>query len=157
MNDTALKSWLESEGFPAADSLKDMLGSRIANHTTPLMHAARMGRVGYIGELLARGADPAAMNADLNGALWFACFANCTDGIKSLLQAGAPLDSQNINGATALIYAASAGKTAIVKLLLEAGADTRLQTLDGFTALELSANRACMKLLREKHKQLLAA
>lgn len=157
MNDTSLKVWLESEGFPAADSLSEMLNSRISNATTPLMHAARLGRVGYIGELLSRGADPRAMNADGNGALWFACFSNCIYGVKSLIKAGAPLDSQNVNGATALIYAASAGKTAMVKLLLEAGADTTLETLDGFTALELAANRTCMKLLREKQTQLQAA
>lgn len=149
MNDTALKAWLESEGFPVTNSLQETMACRIANDTTPLMHAARLGRVGFIGELLSRGADPRAMNADGNGALWFACFSNCVDGVKSLARAGAPLDSQNVNGANALIYAASAGKTAIVKLLLEAGADTTLETLDGFTALELAANRSCMKLLKQ--------
>jgi thiosulfate/3-mercaptopyruvate sulfurtransferase len=157
MNDTALKAWLEGEGFPSADSLHGVLDARIANATTPLMVAARMGRIGYIGELLSRGADPREMNADGNGALWFACFANCAPCVNALIKAGAPLDSQNVNGATALIYAASAGKTEIVRLLLESGADTTLETLDGFTALELAANRACMKMLREKHKQLQAA
>jgi hypothetical protein len=56
-NDTALKAWLESEGFPAADSLHEMLGARIANATTPLMHAARAGNAGHLAELLAHGAD----------------------------------------------------------------------------------------------------
>ncbi len=116
------------------------------------MHAARLGRVGFIGELLTRGADPREMNADGNGALWFACFADSAPCVNALIMAGAPLDSQNVNGATALIYAASAGKTEIVKLLLEAGADTTMETLDGFTALELAANRACMKMLRDKHR-----
>jgi ankyrin repeat protein len=153
MNDTALKAWLENEGFPSADSLQATLHGRIANATTPLMHAARMGRIGYIGELLSRGADPREMNADGNGALWFACYADSAPCVNALLKAGAPLDSQNVNGATALIYAASAGKTAIVQLLLDAGADTALETLDGFTALELAANRTCMKLLRAAHRQ----
>lgn len=75
MNDTALKAWLENHGFPSSDSLQQTLHGRIANATTPLMHAARMGRIGYIGELLSRGADPREMNADGNGALWFACYA----------------------------------------------------------------------------------
>ena len=152
MNDTALKAWLESEGFPITASLQESLHGRIANATTPLMHAARLGRIGFIGELLARGADPRAMNADGNGALWFACFSNCVPCVNALIKAGSPLDSQNVNGATALIYAASAGKTAMVKLLLEAGANPALETLDGFTALELAANRACMKMLRAAHK-----
>jgi thiosulfate/3-mercaptopyruvate sulfurtransferase len=153
MNDTALKAWLENQGFPAADALHDMLGARIANATTPLMHAARLGRIGFIGDLLSRGADPREMNADGNGALWFACYASSAPCANALIKAGAPLDSQNVNGATALIYAASAGKTEIVRLLLDAGADPTLETLDGFTALELAANRACMKLLRATDRQ----
>lgn len=153
MNDTALKAWLENQGFPSADSLQQTLHGRIANATTPLMYAARMGRIGYIGELLSRGADPREMNADGNGALWFACYAGSAPCANALIKAGAPLDSQNVNGATALIYAASAGKTAIVQLLLDAGADPTLETLDGFTALDLAANRACMKLLRAAYLQ----
>jgi thiosulfate/3-mercaptopyruvate sulfurtransferase len=153
MNDIALKAWLENQGFPSADSLQQALHGRIANDTTPLMHAARLGRIGYIGDLLSRGADPCVMNADGNGALWFACFAGSVPCVNALIKAGAPLDSQNVNGATALIYAASAGKTDIVRLLLDAGADPTLETLDGFTALELAANRACMKLLRAPDRQ----
>jgi ankyrin repeat protein len=157
MNDTALKAWLENQGFPAADSLQQAMHGRIANATTPLMYAARLGRIGYIGDLLSRGADPREMNADGNGALWFACFADSAPCVNALIKAGAPLDSQNVNGATALIYAASAGKTGIVRLLLDAGADTTLETLDGFTALDVAANLACMNMLRDRHKHLQAA
>jgi ankyrin repeat protein len=157
MNDTALKTWLENEGFPTADSLQQTLHGRIAYAATPLMHAARLGRIGYIGDLLSRGADPREMNADGNGALWFACFADSAPCVNALIKAGAPLDSQNVNGATALIYAASAGKTGIVRLLLDAGADTTPETLDGFTALDVAANLACLNMLRDRHKQLQAA
>jgi len=157
MNDTELKTWLESQSFPVSASLPECLDGRIANATTPLMHAARLGRADLVAELRARGADSSLMNADSNGALWFACFSNCVACVDELIKAGAPLDSQNVNGATALIYTASAGKTEMVKLLLEAGADTTLETLDGFTALELAANRACMKMLRDKQKQLQSA
>jgi len=52
MNDTALEAWLASEGFPAARSLPEMLGARIANATTPLMHAARTGHIGHLAETL---------------------------------------------------------------------------------------------------------
>jgi uncharacterized protein len=149
MNDSELKIWLESEGFPISSPLQECLDGRIANATTSVMHAARLGRADLVAALLVRGADPSMMNADGNGALWFACFANCIDCAHALIEAGAPLDSQNVNGATALIYAASAGKTEMVGLLLDAGANATLETLDGFTALELVANRACMKMLRE--------
>jgi ankyrin repeat protein len=103
MNDTALKAWLENQGFPASGSLRAALHGRTANATTPLMHAARMGRIGYIGDLLSRGVDPHAMNADGNGALWFACYAGSAPCANALIKAGAPRDSQNVNGATALI------------------------------------------------------
>lgn len=152
MNDTAFKTWLEIEGFPAS-TLQEALHGRLAHATTPLMHAARLGRIGYIGELLSRGADPRETNADGNGALWFACYAGSAPCVNALIKAGASLDSQNVNGATALIYAASAGKTTIVQLLLDAGADPTLETLDGFTALDLAANRTCMKLLRAAYLQ----
>lgn len=152
MNDTALKTWLENQGFPSADSLRQALHGRIDYATTPLMFAARLGRIGYIGELLSRGADPRETNADGNGALWFACHAGSAPCVNALIKAGAPLDNQNVNGATALTYAASAGKTAIVQLLLDAGADPTLETLDGFSALDLAANRACLKLLRPAHR-----
>jgi ankyrin repeat protein len=152
MNDTAFKTWLEIEGFPAS-TLQEALHGRLANATTPLMHAARLGRIGFIGELLSRGADPRETNADGNGALWFACHIGSVPCANALLKAGAPLDHQNVNGATALMLAASTGKTAIVQLLLDAGADTTLETLDGFTALDMAANRTCMKLLRPAHLQ----
>ncbi|HQS81107.1 MAG TPA: ankyrin repeat domain-containing protein [Thiobacillus sp.] len=157
MNDTALKAWLENQGFPAANSLQQTLHGRIAYAITPLMYAARLGRIGYIGDLLSRGADPREMNADGNGALWFACFAGSAPCVNALIKAGAPLDSQNVNGATALIYAASAGKIEIVQLLLDASADATLATLDGFTALDVAATRACLVLLRDSARQLQAA
>ena len=150
MNDTALKAWLENEGFPATATLRQSLCGRIDDSATPLMHAARLGRIGYVGELLSRGANPRELNADGNGALWFACHAGSAPCANALIKAGAPLDSQNASGATALIYSASTGQTGIVQLLLDAGADTTLATLDGFTALDLAANRGCIELLRSR-------
>jgi ankyrin repeat protein len=148
MNDNELKCWLLQAEFKVSDTLQEGINGTIANAITPLMQAARIGNVEVLNALLARGADPAAMNADGNGALWFACYADSEDCVAALIDAGAPLDSQNVNGATALIYCASAGKTALVKQLLEAGANTRLMTLDDFTALELAANLECMRVLK---------
>ena len=150
MNDQALKEWLVQAGFDVSEPLQ--IDGTIANATTPLMHAARFGRFDMLTMLLARGADPCLMNADSNGALWFACFAESEACALALIKAGAPLDTQNVNGATALIYCSSAGKTPLVKLLLEAGADTALMTLDDFTALELAANRDCLCLLKSARK-----
>lgn len=149
MNDNELKNWLSDAGFNVSDPLTTNINSTIANGNTPLMHAARLGNADVLNALLLRGADPTLLNADSNGALWFACFSNSESCATALIKAGAPLDTQNINGATALIYCASAGKTPLVRLLLEAGANSVLMTLDDFTALELAANRECMKLLKD--------
>lgn len=148
MNDNELKCWLRQADFKVTDQLQVDINSTIANATSPLMHAARKGNTEILKALLARGADPALLNADGNGALWFACFAGCEECIAALVDAGAPLDSQNVNGATALIYCASTGKTVLVKQLLDAGANDTLMTLDDYTALELAANMECMRMLK---------
>lgn len=148
MNDSVLRCWLVQAGFRISDPLRADINRALANGTTPLMHAARVGDFEVVKGLLARGADPALLNADSNGALWFACFADSEACVSALIQAGAPLDSQNVNGATTLIYCASAGKTPLVRLLLEAGANPELMTLDDFTALELASNTTCLRLLK---------
>lgn len=148
MNDNVLKCWLLQAEFKVSEPLQDNINGTIVNATTPLMHAARLGDFDVLKALLSRGADPDLFNADCNGALWFACFANSEPCVAALIEAGAPLDSQNINGATALIYCASAGKTPLVRQLLDAGANTALMTLDDFTALELAGNLECLKLLK---------
>ena len=149
MNEQELANWLQHAGFKITEVQQASLNSStIANGNTPLMHAARLGNSEVVNALLAHGADPARLNADSNGALWFACFANSEACAAALINAAAPLDSQNVNGATALIYCASAGKTPLVKLLLDAGANAELKTLDDFTALELAANQQCLKLLK---------
>jgi ankyrin repeat protein len=153
MNDNKLICWLRQAEFEVSGLLQEGINVTIANATTPLMHAARLGNIEVLKALLARGADPALMNADGNGALWFACFANSEACVAALIDAGAPLDSQNINGATALIYCASTGKAALVRQLLDAGANDSLMTLDDFTALELAANLECMRMLKAAAKE----
>ena len=153
MNDNELKCWLSQAKFKVSDNLQADINDTIANATSPLMHAARKGNIEVLNALLARGADPTLLNADSNGALWFACFANSEACLAALVNAGAPLDTQNINGATALIYCASTGKTALVRQLLDAGANAGLMTLDDFTALELAANLQCMRMLKAAAKE----
>ncbi len=148
MNDNELKCWLLQAGFKASGPLQTDIDKAFPNGTTSLMHAARMGDVAAVKGLLARGANPALMNADSNGALWFACFSDSAACLALLIQAGAPLDSQNVNGATALHYCASSGKSDLVRQLLDAGANPQLMTLDDFTALELASNMACLQLLK---------
>lgn len=152
MTDLELKTWLVQMGYPS-DTLSNCVDARDSRGMTLLMHAARRGEAAMVRALLSRNADPAALNADSNGALWFACFADCGDCLAVLIDAGAPLNNQNVNGATALIYCASAGKAERVRQLLEAGADAGLRTLDDYTALDSASTRACLHLLRERERQ----
>ena len=138
-----LAVWLSRHGF-------DSLNARIANQTTPLMHASRLGEHHAVRALLALDADRDAINSDGNNALWLACFHGDPALVRSLIAAGVPVDQQNENGASALMYAASAGKTDVVRVLLAGGADPRLTSLDGFTALDMASNIACLELLRRR-------
>jgi thiosulfate/3-mercaptopyruvate sulfurtransferase len=138
-----LAVWLSRHGF-------DSLESRIKNHTTPLMHASRLGEYAIVEALLALRAERDCTNSDGNNALWLACFHGDLAVIQLLMNAGVPLNHQNDNGATALMYAASAGKAQVVALLLAASADATLVSLDGFTALDMAATLPCLELLRRR-------
>ena len=144
-----LNAWLMEQGFPPHG-----LNATIANRTTPLMQAARLGALAVAAELIAAGADLDARNSDGNNALWLACFHGSLEMMDLLIGKGIALDNQNDNGATCLMYAASASKTAVVAKLLEAGADAGLQNLDDFTALDMAANLECLVMLRNATKGL---
>jgi len=142
-----LNVWLSAQGFPPHG-----LDATIANRTTPLMQAARLGEPAIAAALIAAGADLNARNSDGNNALWLACFHGSLEMMDLLIGKGIALDNQNDNGATCLMYAASASKTPVVAKLLEAGADAGLQSLDDYTALDMAANVECLSLLRKAAK-----
>ncbi len=146
----ALNEWLQVHGFEPGH-----LNSRRGNQTTPLMHAAQLGRADIIHLLLAQQADLNLRNADGNNALWLACFSGDANIIRLLLEAGIDLNNRNDNGSTCLMYAASASKPAVLRQLLAAGADTHLENLDGFSALDMSASFECLQLLRPGLKHLM--
>ncbi len=115
---------------------------------TPLMRAAKEGRLDVVDELLTWGVDVAVTNADGCNALWLACYSGSHAIIDRLLQAGIDIDRQNDSGATCLMYVASNSKPDLVKLLLERGANPHLANHDEFTALDLAASLPCLRLLR---------
>lgn len=138
-----LRQWLTENGFPS-----DNVNVAIANGTTPLMKAGRLGHGDVVRMLIEGGAQLDTVNADHNNALWFACIGSHLDVIDMLIDAGIDIDNRNDNGATPLMYAASAGKAAIVERLLAHGADVTPETLDGFTAIDLAVTVECLTLLR---------
>ncbi len=115
---------------------------------TPLMRAAKLGRLDLIEELLALGVDLQVTNEDGCNALWLACYSGSHEVIGRLIGAGIDIDLQNGNGATCLMYVSSNGKADLVELLLRYGANPKLKNFDDFTALDLAANRECLRLLR---------
>lgn len=116
---------------------------------TPLMRAAKLGRLEIVDELLALGVDLAVLNADGCNALWLACYNGSHALIERLIAAGIDIDVQNGNGASCLMYVASNSKPDLVKLLLEKGANPNLRNFDDSSALDLAASLACLKLLKK--------
>jgi len=140
-----LATFLAEHGFPVDDIDSPQADGRF----TPLMRAAKLGRLDIVDELLALGADLGILNADGCNALWLACYNGSHAIVERLLAAGIDIDRQNGNGATCLMYVASNSKPDLVELLLAKGANPALKNFDDFTALDLAASTACLKLLRK--------
>lgn len=140
----SLTAFLDQHGFP-----HDQLSAPQADgRFTPLMRAAKEGRLDIVEELLGLGVDISVRNADGCNALWLACYNGSHAIIGRLIAAGIAIDNQNGNGATCLMYVSSNSKPDLVRLLLDQGADPGLKNFDDFSALDLAASLACMKLLR---------
>jgi len=136
-----LEDWLRAENFAN-------LSGRDANQSTPLMRAAQKGDLNMAKEILAAGADIAALNADGNNAFWLACFGENLALLDLLIEAGADVNHANSNGATALMFAASSSRTAVVAHLLKRGADLAAETPDGFSALDMAGGAEILHMLR---------
>ena len=117
-----LAAFLAEHAFPSDDLSAPQADGRF----TPLMRAAKLGRLDIVDELLALGVDIEVVNADGCNALWLACYSGSHEIIERLIAAGISIDRQNGNGANA-----------------------SLKNFDDFSALDLAASVACLKLLRE--------
>ncbi len=142
----SLTAFLDQHGF----SHDQLSATQADGRFTPLMRAAKEGRLDIVEELLALGVDLSVLNADGCNALWLACYNGSHAIIERLIAAGIAIDNQNGNGATCLMYVSSNSKPDLVRLLLEKGADAGLKNFDDFSALDLAASLACIKLLRGK-------
>jgi uncharacterized protein len=140
-----LAAFLDQHAFPH----NQLSATGADGRFTPLMRAAKEGRLDIVEELLTLGADLAVLNADGCNALWLACYNGSHAIIQRLIDAGIAIDNQNGNGATALMYVSSNSKPDLVKLLLENGANASLKNFDDFSALDLAASLDCLKLLKK--------
>jgi len=141
----SLTAFLHEHGFPPDDIDAPQADGRF----TPLMRAAKLGRLDIVDELLGLGVELNALNADGCNALWLACYNGSHEVIERLIAAGVEIDRQNGNGATCLMYVSSNSKADLVKLLLEKGADPALKNFDDFSTLDLAASLECLKLLKK--------
>ncbi len=106
---------------------------------SPLVIAARQGRLSAIPELIERGADPNAPSGR-NGwtPLLHAIHKNQIESAQALLEGGARVNGSCCRGMTPLIMAAGYGQADMVRMLLLRGADPWARSTGGLTALDVA-------------------
>ncbi len=120
--------------------------------TTPLMHAAMLGDIARVMELLARGARVNATSLDGSTALIYAATSGSPVCVRALLEAGADVNASMKGGGNALTAAVVADHVDVVRLLLKAGADPNSRNPEGQSALQIATNNSnaeIAKLLRQ--------
>lgn len=118
----------------------------------PIIHAAMLGDLERVTQLLEQGTSPDERGTDGRTVLHWAAFADQREAVALLLSRGASVGSLDPSGATALHLAAAEGHAETVTLLLGAGADPTARTRDGRTPLEMAVARGqsrAARVLRE--------
>lgn len=144
---------------------------RTKSGRTPLVLAARIGRIQSIDELLQAGAqvdgpfspiaeaagaghvetlqaildyrslDDGTRESHLSEAILAAAARGHGDCIQVLLAAGVRVDSRGVSGETALMRASESAPAPVVQMLLKAGADPMLTDKMGLSALDYARRR----------------
>jgi len=130
----------------------------VSNLNTPLHLAAAAGKQSVCKVLLARGANPSAVNSFGNTPLHLAAHSGSANVAELLLNHGADATSQNHRGSTALHFVAcliprnasadtddaGSGMMKIAQLILERGkADANAVDINGHSPLHVAAQRGC--------------
>src|SRR5262245_61913948 len=100
----------------------DVNASSNLGHTALELAAMSDGSAEIVRLLLARGANPKAVDKIMMSTLHAATYGNDTDSIRQLVAAGADIDTGDIRGFTPLMYASQNGNLDAAKLLLAKGA-----------------------------------
>jgi ankyrin repeat protein len=133
------------------------VNTKTENGTTPLMIAARGGRVDLVRFLLENGAQIDARNVPKETALIAAANRlGDRDGnfpvieplhtdkdkvVEVLVAAGADINASDVNGDTPLILASRYGRIEVVRFLIGSGAELNLRNRSGETALLTAVGR----------------
>jgi ankyrin repeat protein len=110
------------------------------NINSELIAAAGKGDITTVEDLIAKGANVNARNAEDWTALMLAGKGGHTGVVKAVLEKGAKVNMKNIYGFTALMWAAKGGHTDTVKTMLDKGADVNIKNMGGLTALIYAAS-----------------
>ena len=108
---------------------------------SPLMQAAKAGRLADVRRLLAAGADAHARDQLGRTALHGAVVQGHPDVVMALLAAGADVHARDKEGGTSLHWAVYQGHADIGRLLLAAGAAVDARDQAGLTALHWAARQ----------------
>jgi len=107
----------------------------------PLHRAARNGDVNEISDLIAQGADVAAVVANNTSALYIAAQEGHAKAVETLIKYKANVNAQTADGSTALYIAAQEGKTEVVNVLVKVPGVDLNQGNQGATPLHMAAQR----------------
>lgn len=124
----------------------------LPDRATSLMAFAYRGEEALAEDLLARGAEPDARDADGYTALMYAANQGHHGCVRSLLAHGASPNAADEQGSTPLMFAAQHGHTRIAKRLLDAGANPDSRGDHGFTPLDVD-NRTVTKRRSASHRK----
>jgi ankyrin repeat protein len=109
---------------------------------TPLMTAARTGKLDAVKALLARGVDVNAREASRGQtALMWAVSERHGEVAQTLIEHGAEVRAGSRSGFTPLMFAARQGDLAVVKMLLAHGANVNETASDGISVLHVATPR----------------
>jgi ankyrin repeat protein len=106
---------------------------------TPIMWAARGGRMETVVKLKELGADVNAKDRNRMTAVMWAALEGQTETMVKLKELGADLEIKSAFGRTAIMWAAIRGQTETIVKLLELGADINATGTYGMTALMFAA------------------
>jgi hypothetical protein len=116
--------------------------------TTPLMHAAFLGDVGRIDELISQGEDVTATTKDGTTALIYASTSDNPLALEHLLRAGAKVDASMKGGGNALSAAVVTNHKQNAELLLKAGADPNSKGPEGESVLSIAERQGFVEIER---------
>jgi len=152
---TALHLAIRSPVVPGRDELAPYLVDHGAlleapdyDGLSPLLLAAKLGRVLIMRELLDRGADPGARDPQGFGAIHLAAQAQYIAAVRELLNRFVPPDMGARDGTTSLHIAAENGDTELAEMLLESGAHLESVNIHGMTPLMIAVSHGHLKLTR---------